>query len=74
MRALASIACCLLAATPLRAQAPADFYQGKQIRFVVGTEAGQDYDTWARLVARHMRRYIPGNPAFVIENMPGAAR
>jgi tripartite-type tricarboxylate transporter receptor subunit TctC len=72
MRALASIACCLLAATPLRAQAPADFYQGKQIRFVVGTEAGQDYDTWARLVARHMRRYIPGNPAFVIENMPGA--
>jgi tripartite-type tricarboxylate transporter receptor subunit TctC len=38
----------------------------------VGTEAGQDYDTWARLVARHMRQYIPGNPTFVIENMPGA--
>ena len=38
----------------------------------MGTEAGQDYDTWARLVARHMRQYVPGNPTFVIENMPGA--
>ena len=38
---------------------------------VVGTAPG-DYDTWARLVARHMRRYIPGNPPFVVENMPGA--
>jgi tripartite-type tricarboxylate transporter receptor subunit TctC len=73
IRALALIAfCCSLAATPLHAQAPADFYKGKQIRVVVGTEAGQDYDTWARLVARHMRQYVPGNPAFVIENMPGA--
>ena len=71
-RALALIACCALAAPPLHAQALADFYKGKQIRLVVGTEAGQDYDTWARLVARHMRKYVPGNPAFVIENMPGA--
>src|ERR1700730_9764335 len=68
----ASVACCFLAALPLHAQAFMDFYKGKQIRLVVGTEAGQDYDTWARLVARHMRRYIPGNPAFVIETMPGA--
>jgi tripartite-type tricarboxylate transporter receptor subunit TctC len=71
-RALAMLACCSLAATPLHAQSPADFYKGKQIRMVVGTESGQDYDTWARLVARHMRQYLPGNPAFVIENMPGA--
>jgi tripartite-type tricarboxylate transporter receptor subunit TctC len=72
MRALMLIACCVGAATPLSAQSPVDFYKGKQIRMVVGTEAGQDYDTWARLVARHMRQYIPGNPPFVIENMPGA--
>jgi tripartite-type tricarboxylate transporter receptor subunit TctC len=71
MRALALIACCFLAA-PLRAQPLADFYKGKQIRMVVGTESGQDYDTWARLVVRHMRQYLPGNPAFVVENMPGA--
>jgi tripartite-type tricarboxylate transporter receptor subunit TctC len=81
MRALALIACSIaatqlcaqpLGAQPLGAQALADFYKGKQIRLVVGTEAGQDYDTWARLVARHMRQYIPGSPSFVIENMPGA--
>src|SRR5260370_40405582 len=72
LRALALIALCSFAATPLHAQSPADFYKGKQIRMVGGTEAGQDYDTWARLVARHMRRYVPGNPAFVVENMPGA--
>jgi tripartite-type tricarboxylate transporter receptor subunit TctC len=71
LRTLTLIACCSMA-TPLAAQSPADFYKGKQIRMVVGTESGQDYDTWARLVVRHMRQYIPGNPVFVVENMPGA--
>jgi tripartite-type tricarboxylate transporter receptor subunit TctC len=71
LRPFLLLACCLFAA-PLNAQSPADFYKGRQIRMIVGTEAGQDYDTWARLIARHMRRYIPGNPALVIENMPGA--
>jgi tripartite-type tricarboxylate transporter receptor subunit TctC len=63
---------CLSVASPLQAQPVADFYKGKQIHMVVGTEAGQDYDTWARLVSRHLRRHIPGSPTFVIENMPGA--
>jgi tripartite-type tricarboxylate transporter receptor subunit TctC len=72
MRMPVLIACCFLAATPLQAQSVADFYKGKQVRMVVGTEAGQDYDTWARLIVRHMRQYVPGNPAFVVENMPGA--
>ena len=58
-------------ATSADAQSVADFYRGKQIRVIVGTAPG-DYDTWARLVARHMRQYIPGNPNFVVENMPGA--
>jgi tripartite-type tricarboxylate transporter receptor subunit TctC len=53
------------------AQSVEDFYRGKQIRVIVGSLAG-DYDTWARLVTRHMRQYVPGNPNFVIENMPGA--
>src|SRR5207249_2971199 len=56
-------------------QAPAqlaDVYEGKQIRWVVGTAAGQDYDAWSRLIARHIVRYIPGNPGIVVENMPGA--
>jgi tripartite-type tricarboxylate transporter receptor subunit TctC len=52
---------------------PADeFYKGKQIRIVVGSTAGGDYDVWARLLARHMSRYIPGNPNIIVENMPGA--
>ncbi len=53
------------------AQSVADFYRGKQIRVIVGSSAG-DYDTWARLIVRHMRQYVPGNPNFVVENMPGA--
>src|SRR6516165_513312 len=72
MRVPALIACCVLAATPLWAQSVDNFYKGKQIHMVVGTEAGQDYDTWARLMVRHMRQYVPGNPTFVVENMPGA--
>ncbi|HLH96655.1 MAG TPA: tripartite tricarboxylate transporter substrate-binding protein [Xanthobacteraceae bacterium] len=70
--AVALIACSVLSASPLWAQSPADFYKGKQITFVVSTEPGQDYDTWARLVARHMRQHVPGAPPFVIQNMPGA--
>jgi tripartite-type tricarboxylate transporter receptor subunit TctC len=49
----------------------ADFYRGKQIRVIVGTAPG-DYDTWVRMVVRHMRQYVPGTPTFVVENMPGA--
>ena len=72
LRALALTACAVVSATPLQAQSVADFYKGKQVRMVVGTEAGQDYDTWARLIVRHLRQYVPGNPTFVVENMPGA--
>ncbi len=55
-----------------RAEGTDDFYKGKQIRLIVGTAAGQDYDSWARLIGRHMTRFIAGNPSFVVENMPGA--
>ncbi|HEY3639828.1 MAG TPA: tripartite tricarboxylate transporter substrate-binding protein [Xanthobacteraceae bacterium] len=57
---------------PAQAQTAEEFYKGKQIRLIVGTAAGQDYDTWARLIARHLTRFLPGNPAFIVENMPGA--
>lgn len=48
------------------------YYKGKTIRFVVGLSAGGFYDLWPRLVARYMGKYIPGNPTFVVQNMPGA--
>src|SRR5262245_6873323 len=58
---------CALAA-PASAQSPADFYKGRQIKLVVGTAAGQDYDLWARLIGRHITRHIPGNPTLIVEN------
>lgn len=54
------------------AQPAAEFYQGRQIRFIVSTNAGGDYDQWSRLIVRHWGRHIPGNPTFVVQNMPGA--
>ena len=54
----------------LLAQTP--FYQGKTIRIVVGFLAGDGYDLWARIVAPHMSRQIPGTPDIIVQNMPGA--
>jgi tripartite-type tricarboxylate transporter receptor subunit TctC len=53
-------------------QAVADFYRGKTIRIVVGFAAGGGFDTFARLIGRHMSKHIPGNPTIVVDNMPGA--
>src|SRR5215510_622544 len=49
-----------------------DFYAGKAIEMVVGSDVGGGYDTYARVIARHLGRYIPGNPMIVVRNMPGA--
>jgi tripartite-type tricarboxylate transporter receptor subunit TctC len=49
-----------------------EFYNGKTIRVVVGYAPGGGYDFYARVIARHMGKHIPGNPAFIVENMPGA--
>lgn len=58
-------------ASALEAQTP--FYQGKTITILAGTGAGNVYDLYARLFARHMGKYIPGNPDIIVQNMPGAA-
>ncbi|MGE3644618.1 MAG: Bug family tripartite tricarboxylate transporter substrate binding protein [Beijerinckiaceae bacterium] len=50
----------------------AAFYKGKTVTIMVGTSAGGGYDTYARLLARHYGKYIPGNPGIIIQNMPGA--
>jgi tripartite-type tricarboxylate transporter receptor subunit TctC len=71
-RVAAALVLALLAGAPVSAQTPDELYKGKQIRLVVGTAAGQDYDSWARLMARHLPGFLPGNPAFIVENMPGA--
>ena len=48
------------------------FYKGKTVRIIVGASAGGGYDTYSRTIARHMGKHIPGNPVFVVDNMPGA--
>jgi tripartite-type tricarboxylate transporter receptor subunit TctC len=49
------------------------FYQGKIVKVVVGTAPGGGFDVYARAIARHWGKYIPGNPQVIIENQPGAA-
>ncbi len=49
-----------------------DFYRGKQVNFVVSADAGNSYDAFARLLARYLPKYIPGEPGFIVQNMPGA--
>lgn len=61
----------LLWVSDLQAQAP--FYEGKTIRIVVGLPAGDVYDQYARILAEHIRKYIPGNPNVIVQNMPGAS-
>jgi tripartite-type tricarboxylate transporter receptor subunit TctC len=60
----------LWTATGAFAQEP--FYKGKSVRIIVGGSAGGGYDTYTRTIARHLGRHVPGNPAFVVENMTGA--
>ena len=50
----------------------ADFYRGKSVNMLIGYSAGGGYDIYARTLARHMARHIPGNPTIVAQNMPGA--
>src|SRR5947199_6392398 len=61
----------VFACAPATADSVADFYKGKQIRFIVRTTPGGDYDQYSRLLARFLGKYIPGNPQFVVVNMPG---
>jgi tripartite-type tricarboxylate transporter receptor subunit TctC len=60
------------AAQPSRADAVADFYRGHTVVILVGYSVGGGYDTYARVLARHIGRHIPGNPTIVVKNMPGS--
>jgi tripartite-type tricarboxylate transporter receptor subunit TctC len=61
-----------LAALSVHAQPAADFYKGKQIDLYIGYSTGGGYDVYARLLARHLAKHIPGNPVIVPKNMEGA--
>lgn len=53
------------------AQEPDPFYKGRQMNLIIGFNPGGGYDTYARLLSRHMPRHIGGDPTFVLRNMPG---
>ena len=61
-----------LPAQAQQAQAVANFYKGKTVNVLIGVGVGGEYDLQARLVARHIGKYIPGNPLVVPQNMTGA--
>jgi tripartite-type tricarboxylate transporter receptor subunit TctC len=62
----------LAAATPAPAQPAAGYYAGKQVKMIIGLGTGGGYDLWARMVARHIGRHLPGNPTVIAQNMEGA--
>ena len=69
------LAAALVTALPgsmARAQSPADFYKGKTVEFYIGYSVGGGYDLYARTIARHIGKHIPGNPTVVPKNMEGA--
>jgi tripartite-type tricarboxylate transporter receptor subunit TctC len=66
------LACVGFCALPARADNVENFYRGRTIDFYVGYSPGGGYDAYARLMAQHMGRFIPGAPQIVVHNMPGA--
>ena len=63
---------CALLLSPVVPAGAEDFYKGKTLRFIVGQAAGGGYDTYVRMIARHISKHIPGNPATTVDNMEGA--
>ena len=66
------VAAGIAAAAPAGAQSVEQFYQGKQVKMLIGGGAGGTYDTFARIVVRHMGSHIPGQPHIIPQNLPGA--
>lgn len=62
----------LLLVSSAGSTAQTSYYQGKTVTFIVGSGAGTAYDMYARLLANHIGKHIPGNPAVVVQNMPAA--
>lgn len=62
----------VLATTPVAAQPSGDMFKGKTVTVFIGFSAGGGYDVYARMVARYIGKYLPGNPTVIPQNMPGA--
>ncbi len=71
MRRAIAMVLALLVALPAAAQNVADFYRGRTVELLIGYTTGGGYDTYGRLVARHLGAYLPGKPTIIVRNMPG---
>ena len=69
LKASAMLLCAILCASVASA---ADYYTGKKVDFVIGSDAGGGYDIYARNIGKHLGRFLPGNPTVLPRNMPGA--
>src|ERR1051325_4875081 len=70
--ALVALATALTIGTPGGAQPASDMFAGRTINLMIGFGPGGANDVWARVIARHMPKFLPGNPTMVPQNLPGA--
>jgi tripartite-type tricarboxylate transporter receptor subunit TctC len=68
-----SAAVVFLLSLPVSALAQENFFKGKTLRVIVGLAPGGGFDTYSRVIARHLGKHVPGNPSTLVDNMPGAA-
>jgi tripartite-type tricarboxylate transporter receptor subunit TctC len=73
IRASLGLVLCLWLSAPAAAQSVEQFYRGRELRLMIGEPPGGGYDLYGRFLARHLSRFLPGNPSILPENMPGAA-
>jgi tripartite-type tricarboxylate transporter receptor subunit TctC len=73
LKTFGCIATLLAAVSICRADPIEDFYKGRSIKFIVGSNTGGSYDTYSRLLVSYMGRHLPGRPTIIVENMPGAS-
>lgn len=71
-RVLSLLVAALILTATSRAQSTEDFYRGKTVQLIVGFSPGGGYDLYARTLARHIGKHLPGNPPVNVQNMPGA--
>src|SRR5581483_8776063 len=71
-KSLVSIALAMPLANVAQAESVAEFYRGKTVNVIVGYSSGGGYDVYARLMAPYLKKYIPGSPTIVTQNMEGA--
>lgn len=72
LKTIVAAAAMIAGASDAQAQLSLDHFKGKSVDIIVGYEPGGGYDVYARLLARHLGRHLPGAPGAVVKNMPGA--